>query len=284
MAASSDDRSNERSGGGDHEEEERTDGWMATYADMVTLLMTFFVLMFALSNADAEKATLFMAAMSREGLSFEQFEQIRDRFEPSDFDDDYEWFLPPAPGDEDEGEGEDEEEGPGYAALEALAAAIRLHISEEGLEERLGLEFDGEYLRLTITDQIWFESARVEMTPEMYELADQIADLLTDVYDPNDPFEITVAGHTDNVPINTPRFPSNWHVSRDRAFNFLWALYNRSELPPGLFSARAYGEYHPVNPDRDQDSPEERQRNRRVEVLISLARRNPLWEADLYYD
>ena len=85
MAASSDDRNNERAGGGGEEPEERTDGWMTSYADMVTLLMTFFVLMFALSNADTEKATLFMAALSRDGLTAEQFMDIQDRFDPDVF-------------------------------------------------------------------------------------------------------------------------------------------------------------------------------------------------------
>ena len=92
MAASSDDRGNERAGGGDGEQEERTDGWMATYADMVTLLMTFFVLMFALSNVDNAKMEMFMAAMSRDGLTAEQFWEIQDKYadafiDVSDWDD-----------------------------------------------------------------------------------------------------------------------------------------------------------------------------------------------------
>jgi chemotaxis protein MotB len=273
MAASSDDRGNERSGGGGEEPEERTDGWMATYADMVTLLMTFFVLMFALSNADTEKATLFMAAMSRDGITYEQFEEIRDRFNPEEFDTDDEWFIPPKPGDEVSGEHEDA--GPGNEALNVLFDAIGNYIEGEGLGSILGVVHNGEFLMLTIHSEIWFASARTEVTPEMIEIAGDIAALLTNIFEPTDPFEITVAGHTDNVPISTPLYPSNWHISRDRAFNFLWELYNRSDLPPGLFSARAYGEYHPI---ADNDTPEGRQKNRRVEVMISLARQNPLWD------
>jgi len=100
VAASSDDRGNERSGGGEQEEEARTDGWMTTYSDMVTLLLTFFVLMFALSNVDNERVEMFFAALSRDGLSAEQFMEIQARHD-IDFSDGSEWdeFLPyPPPG------------------------------------------------------------------------------------------------------------------------------------------------------------------------------------------
>jgi chemotaxis protein MotB len=277
MAASSDDRGNERSGGGAEEPEERTDGWMATYADMVTLLMTFFVLMFALSNADTEKAQLFMAAMSRGGITYEEFEAIREQYDPANFGDEYdEWFLPPKPSGEDEDGGD--ESGAGDAALLGLYEAIGTYIDTQGLGDTLGLVFNGEFLLLTIRNDIWFASARTEVTPEMQEIAIDIADMLAAIFDPSDPFEITVTGHTDNIPINTPQYPSNWHISRDRAFNFLWELLNESGLGPRYFSARAYGEHHPI---ASNDTEEGRQRNRRVEVMISLARRNPLWDADI---
>jgi len=280
MAASSDDRGNERSGGGEDEPEERTDGWMATYADMVTLLMTFFVLMFALSNVDNEKAQLFMAAMSRGGITYEQFEEIRDRYDPDPFGD--EWndsFLPPQKNEDDEDDAFDS--GIGNAALAALAEAIGGYIEEEGLADSISLTFNGEFLMLTLKNDIWFESGRSEITAEMRENASMLAELLAATFTPSDPFEIVVAGHTDNVPINTPQYPSNWHVSRDRALNFLWVLLSDSDLDPGLFYARACGEYRPI---ASNDTPEGRQANRRVEVMISLARENPLWDRDFRHD
>jgi len=278
MAASSDDRSNERAGGGGDEQEERTDGWMATYADMVTLLMTFFVLMFALSNVDNERAQMFLFAMSREGLTAEQFMEIRDRYNVDDPSDEWDTSFPYPQHDEDD---EADMDRGGNLALEALAEAIGGYIDTAGLGESLELVFNGEFLLLTLKNDIWFESGEASITEEMRESANVLAGLLAATFTKDDPFEIIVAGHTDNVPINTPRYPSNWHVSKDRATNFLEVLISVSGLDPGFFYARACGEYRPI---ADNDTPEGRQRNRRVEVMISLARENPLWDRNILDD
>ena len=276
MAASSDDRGNERTGGGEAEQEERTDGWMATYADMVTLLLTFFVLMFALSNVDNERAELFLFAMSRGGITAEQFMEIRERYNLDDDDLDQDWdldmFPPPPFSDEDDPTAGDRG---GNEALEALADAIGGYIESEGIGDSIQLVFNGEFLMLTLTNDIWFESGRAEITEEMRYRATMLAELLAATFTPDDPFEIVVAGHTDNVPINTPQYPSNWHVSKDRAINFLEVLIFESGLDPGYFYARGCGEFRPI---ADNNTPEGRQANRRVEVMITLARENPLWE------
>jgi len=277
MAASSDDRGNERSGGGgDGEQEERTDGWMTSYADMVTLLMTFFVLMFALSNVDNERATLFVAAMSRDGLTFEQFEAIRDRFEPdpfSDWDDDY--FDPPFDGHApDEGDADDGADFGGDQALLDLHDAIEGYIDQMGLGDSIDLVFNGEFIMLTLRSDILFATAQSYVTAPMQEIASTLGELLATTYLTADPFEITVAGHTDNVPIATARFPSNWHLSVDRAVNFLEVLISESGLEASRFRAIGAGEERPI---ADNYTPEGRQLNRRVEVMISLARENPMW-------
>ncbi|MDR2599566.1 MAG: OmpA family protein [Oscillospiraceae bacterium] len=271
MAASSDDRGNERAGGGGEEAEERTDGWMTSYADMVTLLMTFFVLMFALSSADTEKATLFMAAMSRDGISAEQFWEIRDMFDPDDFGGEWddEW---PRPGSNDRG---------GEAAIQGLYENMSRWLEEHEDGDSISLVYNGDHIMLMLKSDILFASGSVDITPEMLGIAETIAELLAAHFVPEDPFEIVVSGHTDNVPINTPQYPSNWHISRDRALNFLWILVNTSDLDPGLFLARACGEYRPI---ASNDTAEGRALNRRVEVLISLVRDNPLWDTSFSYD
>ena len=280
MAASSDDRGNERAGGGGEEPEERTDGWMATYADMVTLLMTFFVLMFALSNVDNERAEMFLFALSRGGLTADQFMEIQERYalDPEDADP---WAEElPFPDLEDGFHGTDdgdEEAGDtaGDRALAALADAIRGYVDERGLTDIIGVSFNGDFLMLTLTNDIWFESGSAEVRPEMRENGIVIAELLAANFDSREPFEIIVAGHTDNVPMNTPRFPSNWHLGNGRATNFLELLVAESGLDPWYFHTRSGGEFRPIG---DNDTPEGRQKNRRVEVMISLARYNPLWD------
>jgi len=278
MAASSDDRGNERAGGGDGEQEERTDGWMATYADMVTLLLTFFVLMFALSNVDNEKAELFLAAMSRGGITAEQFMEIRDRYDPSDFDGsewDDEFPSPGSWGDDGNEDPDDEGESAAEKALRDLAAAIQLYIDEEDIGSYVLMSFNGDYLMLTLANDVWFESGRADISEVMIERATVLGELLAANFLVAEPFEIVVAGHTDNVPI-TRNFPSNWHLSFARAQNFLELLIASSEIGPWHFDARACGEYRPIDTN---DTPEGRQRNRRVEIMITRARENPLWDA-----
>jgi len=285
MAASSDDRGNERAGGGDAEQEERTDGWMATYADMVTLLLTFFVLMFALSNVDNEKAELFLLAMSRDGLTPEQFLEVRQRYDldeliGGEWDDDH--FPAPADGwDEigDEGEdgddGDDEGLGEAEQKLQDLADAIQGWIDEEGLGDEIGVEFNGDFLMLTLSNDVWFNPGRADVLPPQRERARVIGELLAANFTVNDPFEIIVAGHTDNIPQQTAQFPSNWHLSAARAQNFLVLLIDYSQLEPVYFYTKACGEYRPI---ATNDTSEGRQRNRRVEIMITRARENPLWD------
>jgi chemotaxis protein MotB len=270
-------------GGGDHSEEpeERTDGWMTTYADMVTLLMTFFVLMFAISNVDNEKAALMFAAFSREGLTAEEYIEIQEKWgKPSEDPDDIRIPTPaptpspsPAPGEDDLPIGNPE--------LDKLFNLVDEYINENGLGDRMALQFNGEYLMLTLANDIWFSSGSSEITSAMRATATEIALLLAQTFNEEKPFDIVVAGHTDNVPISTARYPSNWHLSKDRAVNFLEVLISESNLDPYYFYARACGEERPV---ASNDTAEGRQRNRRVEVMISLARDEPIWLDDHPYE
>jgi len=282
VAASSDDRGNERAGGGDGEQEEKTDGWMATYADMVTLLLTFFVLMFALSNVDNEKAELFLFAMSRGGITAEQFMEITQRYELDDLSGG-EWDdMFPAPGHLGDGDGwdpiepgDEEGESEGERALRELAEAIQAYIDGEGLGEDIAITFNGDFLMLTLQNDVWFDSGSAHVSSEMRDRARFIAELLNANFHIREPFEIIVAGHTDNVPMRSPQFPSNWHLSAARAQNFLEILIADSGLEPWYFYVRACGEYRPI---QDNNTPEGRRANRRVEVMISVARENPLWD------
>jgi len=277
LAASSDDRGNERAGGGDGEQEERTDGWMATYADMVTLLLTFFVLMFALSNVDNEKAEMFLFAMSRDGLTAEQFMEIRDRYSLDDLESGSEWddMFPAPPHDSGE-EGDDEGESAAARALKELYDAINVYIDEENIGDDLAVAFNGEYLMLTLSNDVWFNPGRADISDNMRSRAVVIGELLQANFLVAEPFEIVVAGHTDNVPMtNTHLFPTNWHLSDARATNFLELLIAASHLEPWHFYTRSCGEYKPI---ASNDTPEGRQANRRVEVMITRARENPLWD------
>jgi len=273
--AGGNDQQDERSGGGggDAEPEERTDGWMATYADMVTLLMTFFVLMFAISNVDNEKASMLFAAFSREGLTAEQYLELKEKWGPPSEDPNTDRIPTPAP------PGTDGEDGlpMGNPELDRLFDLVEEYIDANGLGDRISLQFNGEFLMLTLANDIWFRSGSAEITEEMRNSATVIGNLLAQTFNEERPFEIVVAGHTDDVPISSVRYPSNWHLSKDRAVNFLEVLIKESKIDPFYFYARACGEERPI---ATNDTAEGRQRNRRVEVMISLAREEPVWWGD----
>jgi len=267
--ASNDDRQDERSGGKGEEVEveERTDMWMATYSDMVTLLMTFFVLMFAISNVDSSKAAMLFAAWSKEGLTQEAMEKIVEIYGPPS--EDYEDTKVPPPGPPTP-EPPDE---PGLGEIsnpemDALAASIQNYINENGLGDSIALLYNGDELMLTLANDVWFDSGSAVISEGMKEYALVIAQLIADTFNPEKPFNIVVSGHTDNIPIHTPQYPSNWYVSMDRATNFLELLIHDSDINPYYFSAKGCGEERPI---ASNDTPEGRQANRRVEVMISLA-------------
>ena len=118
-----------------------------------------------------------------------------------------------------------------------------------------------EGLLITIRDSILFESGKATIKPEYSDLAKDIGSLLKF----EQPRQIVVTGHTDNVPINSAEFPSNWELSMMRAINFLKILIDTNRLDPQLFSVKGYGDNKPV---ASNDTAEGRSKNRRVEVLI----------------
>jgi len=238
---------------GEEEQEERTDLWMATYSDMVTLLLTFFVLMFAISNVDKSKFALISAGLSRGGLSAEQFGTILDMYGS--------FGVEQSPEEEPSAVTSDE--------LEQLYTRIIEYIDSRGLGDSISLVYNGEYILLTLANDIWFASGSADITRHMVENATMLATLLAETQSDDRPFEVVVAGHTDNIPINSVRYPSNWELSVARATNFLRILISESELDPTFFTVRGCGEERPI---ADNATPEGRQLNRRVEVLISTLR------------
>ena len=114
---------------------------------------------------------------------------------------------------------------------------------------------------IRIKDTALFPSGSAELLPESRRFAQVMAKMLAPLSQ-----RVVISGHTDNVPINTPKYPSNWELSTARAVNFMKYLLAQDEnLKPELFSAIGYGEYQPV---ADNNTPEGRAQNRRVEIMI----------------
>ncbi|MDR1650537.1 MAG: OmpA family protein [Synergistaceae bacterium] len=252
-------------------EEHADESWLIPYSDLMTLLLALFIVLFASSTIQEEKFRAVMSSLAgafgvSDGSSvIEMFPE--GSIIPLDLN-----ALPPQPpsqaGDDEDG---DEDGGGAFKnQMDGLYASLERYVSGNSLEGTIGLEFSGENVMITLKSDIWFKSGSAEITGGMVNLARTLSALLRDSQDAEHPLEVVVTGHTDNVPIRTSRYPSNWYLSMERAFNFLAVLLENKELDPGSFSARGYGEYQPI---ADNGTPEGRQMNRRVELMVSRQNR-----------
>ncbi|MDR1020547.1 MAG: OmpA family protein [Synergistaceae bacterium] len=247
-------------------EEHADESWLIPYSDLMTLLLALFIVLFASSTIEEEKFRAIMSALASsfgvsEGSSvIEMFPESN--IIPMDPD------VPlPQPPQEDSDEGDDKGDGGMFEnQMDNLYSSLERYVSDNSLEGTIGLEFNGENVLITLKSDIWFQSGRADVTSNMVSQAHTLSALLKDNQDAAHPLEIIVTGHTDNVPIRTSRYPSNWYLSMERAFNFLAVLLENEGLNPGSFSARGYGEFQPI---ADNDTPEGRQLNRRVELMVS---------------
>ena len=179
--------------------EDAEDPWLISYADLVTNLLAFMVLL-----------------VSMAGISFESVENL-----PRVFSSDR--TRPP---------------------LEALEADIARLAAAEGLGEQVAAEVDMEGLAIRLEDQILFPSGVAALTGEGRALVGKVARLLGQL---PDRYRVLVEGHTDDVPIRTPRFASNWQLSAARALEVREALA-RGGIPDRRLAVAAYADTRPPKP------------------------------------
>ncbi|WP_226654675.1 flagellar motor protein MotB [Pseudalkalibacillus hwajinpoensis] len=246
-----------------HEEHEDhvDESWLIPYADMLTLLLALFIVLFAASTVDAKKY---------EAIT-QSFQEVLSggtgilEGEPAMLDPEDGSFVGMTDEPEKEEPKEDEAEEKAIEQdqnkLQKLQARIDEYIADEDLDSYLKTKLTEEGLLITIKEAALFQSGKAVLTGDAKTLGKEISSLL--VTDP--PRRITVTGHTDDRPIKTSQYPSNWHLSSERALNFMTELLNNKKLDPKLFSFTGYGEYRPIDSNKTEEG---RAKNRRVEVLI----------------
>ncbi|HZW67589.1 MAG TPA: flagellar motor protein MotB [Pseudogracilibacillus sp.] len=243
-------------------EEKMDESWLLPYADMLTLLLALFIVLFAMSEVDSRKfqrlAYVFQSEfMSGSGV-IDDGETIIPEETPADLVEDLEQGK-----DKDfEEEKESTDEGIlEYEKLLGMQERVDEYITDNDLTDILGTELTGEGLLITVRTDITFDSGSAQVKETGREIAEEIANLIfTDA-----PHEIVVNGHADDRPMHNNEFASNWELSSMRAIQFLYLLLDYSELDPKWFSARGYGEFQPMVPNTSEAN---RAVNRRVEVLI----------------
>lgn len=252
------------------EEEEHTDEtWLIPYADILTLLLALFIVLFASSQIDSQKFDDLSRSLSGAfsgGFNFFQHSPvvpINDELLDVNVDRGETNLRHPISGDhapvqEDELLEQIQQE---TIDLEKLKRQLDEYIAEEGLDTELETQLNHQQLMITIRDTALFASGSAIIKQEAQHLAIAIATMLEQYPQ----YEIKISGHTDDVPMNTTEFPSNWELSSGRAVNFMKILLDNSVSDPSRFSATGYSEYRPI---ATNDTSDGRTRNRRVEVSI----------------
>lgn len=247
------------------------EAYLLTYSDMITALLIFFIVMFAMGQLDLAKFEKFKMGIARSGATpiddglLENgegpFDQALIRPEIVDSPDDMD-----GPG----GDGQRTGFGPDHATAEREAfedAQRQINEALVGVDAGSDVSFRVEERGLVITvvsDRVLFEPGSAALTHDGAAVVDALAGGLATL-----PNRMTVEGHTDSRPINTFRYPSNWELSVGRASTVLRTLVEYHGLPPGRMSAAGYADQRPV---ASNETPEGRAANRRVEIVVhSLA-------------
>lgn len=240
-----------------HEDEHMDESWLVPYADLLTLVLALFIVLFAMSSVDAQK-----------------FQQLARAFN-STFTGGTGVLEYPSPTPDGELEQLDvqKEQSPDQEAVEeaqkrleqenlkTIQEKVNSYIANNKLETQLKTTLTDEGLLITLLNDIFFDSGSAAIRNKDKELANEISELL--IMSP--PRNIIISGHTDNIPIKNSEFDSNWHLSVMRAVNFMKILIDNDKLDPKAFSAKGFGEFKPVASNETKDG---RQKNRRVEILI----------------
>jgi chemotaxis protein MotB len=236
-----------------HEEEHVDESWLLPYADLLTLLLALFIVLFAMSSVDAQKFQMLARAFNS---TFTGGTGVLE-------------YPSPIPDGEMEKLNQEKEKNPEKEQQETLEQEklkeiqkkVNAYIAANSLETQLKTTLTDEGLLITILNDIFFDSGNSSIRKKDEQLAKEISKLLI----MNPPRNIIVSGHTDNVPIQNAEYESNWHLSVMRAVNFMKLLLENGQLDPRAFSAKGFGEYNPV---ADNKTKEGQQKNRRVEILI----------------
>lgn len=270
--------------------------WMATFSDLMNLLLCFFVLLFSMSTIDEAKLNEIIASMSSsfsvfssgatsigEGIlisnGVSQLNELAEYInstgaaaESESDTDQIQVYDTQSGGKEDTTATEEAQgmtieeaaeqiEAANLRSNEELAEVIGEAVSESQLSDQIDVTFTSQYVMLTMKGSILFSPGSATLNEDCKPVLDKVATIL-ERYARG---EIEINGHTDNVPMNSAQFPSNEELSDARALSVFYYLVETSSLNPSLIKHSGYGERMPI---ADNSTEAGRARNRRVEIRI----------------
>lgn len=221
--------------------------WMVTYGDLVTLLLCFFVLLFSMSKVEEEKFKQ-VAASLRKAIGKQEVPEAGT----------LEGLLMKESDKKPEIEAVDEV----GAMLKKEIDKIKSEVEEFILKNKLGgqvkTKIDQKGFIITISDVILFNPGRSIINKTARPLLEKMKNILEQF-----PYKVRIEGHTDNTPINTEKYPSNWELSTARACQVV-RYFIEQGIPPERISAEGFAQYRPIATNKTRKG---RAQNRRVEIV-----------------
>lgn len=225
--------------------------WLLTYADMITLLMLFFIILYAMSNIDTGKYEQLAQALASvfNGGEFTIFDQPTTGGAG---------VLPGVTsGQKVEARGGGKRQGTGgQSTLRTQALSALQNLVKSGKVRVIPTD---RGFAVSLTSDLYFASGSADLGADSMPILQEVSDFLAKI-----PNSVIVEGHTDNEPPDPKKWASNWQLSGERALSVLQALEDYGVAPDRL-SASAYGDTRPV---QSNDTPEGRSYNRRVDIVI----------------
>jgi chemotaxis protein MotB len=236
------------------EEHDNHERWLVSYADFITLLFAFFVVMYALSSINEGKYRILSDSLSNAfrnvSSSAGQVLIITEGAPPLP--------VPVARPDK----GADEAKIRQRGRMRNMAREIMEALAPLAQEGKVRVLESSRGVMVEINDSVLFAPGQARLSPISADALQAVAEVIAATE-----FPVTIEGHTDNIPINTPQFPSNWELSAVRATTVL-RLFAASGVGQERLTAIGYGEQRPVETN---DTVEGRARNRRVTIVIDSA-------------
>jgi len=215
--------------------------YMLIFGDLMSLLLTFFIMLLTMANFEPIKYAMTVQSLQGAFGILESFPTVA--------------IMPivkiPKFGDADERRKQSQED----------AIEFQQEMKDQSLEDAVKVKVTETGIAVMLSDPLIFAVGSDEINPKVLPILKEVAKMIE--RDPK--AKVRVEGHTDDVPIKSAKFPSNWELSAARALKIIKKLSENSSVNPGNLSAVGYGEHRPIVPNT---SKENRAKNRRIEIYI----------------
>lgn len=240
-----------------HPEHVNHERWLVSYADFITLLFATFTALYALSKSDASKAKAvadgLREAFGTGGAQMVPMEALDINGIPSDRS-----RLPVGEGNQNNPPVSTKEAG--KQEFEEIKKQVEEFLMTKGMYDKVAVDREERGLVVSLKEGGFFESGSADVKPEAYKVLEELSKKILSYRNP-----VRIEGHTDNVPIHSRTYPTNWELSSARATNVVRLLSDRYRIPARKLSATGYGDSRPKT---SNDTPSGRARNRRVDLVI----------------